>query len=152
MSDRRNGPTDFPIIRYADVVLMWAEALVELNDPNGAIGLINQVRGRTRVEIAPLQNTNASLPTYVKNQDDLRTRVRNERRVEFPNEGINYFDELRWGTLKNMVFKPGNGITYIWGTVGAAYVYLGDQLNQWPVPMVEVEKNTNLIKTPGWIY
>jgi hypothetical protein len=142
---RDDGPTDEPLIRYADVLLMWAEALIELNDFAGAAAKINQVRSRV------------GMPAItITSQADGRTKVRNERRREFVNEGINFFDEMRWRTRKETKFQGGsNGKALtIWGsTTGAgAYVWPGDFMYVWPVPREETEKNANITRTPGWAY
>ncbi|NBA85259.1 RagB/SusD family nutrient uptake outer membrane protein [Emticicia sp. CRIBPO] len=142
--NRQFGPIDFPLIRYADVLLMWAEALNEQNKTQEAVALVNEVRGRAGIG---LLNTSAS--TMVKDQADLRTRIRNERRVEFINEGINYFDELRWGTLKEKVFATGNGVNQIWGGVTVPYTWK-DNITTWPIPQVEIEMNPKLTQNPGW--
>lgn len=143
--NRAYGPTDFPLIRYADVLLMWAEALNEKGSTDESIALVNQVRARAGMALL-----NTSAATTVAGQADLRQRIRNERRVEFVNEGIDYFDELRWGTLKESVFYTGNGVKQIWGTVVVPYVWSGDQLNSWPIPQAEIERNRNLVQNPGW--
>ena len=88
---REQNPVDEPIIRYADVLLMWAEALVEKNDLAGAMAKVKEVRDR------------AGIPTMASSFSDqttARNYVRDERRREFVNEGINFFDEMRWRTLK----------------------------------------------------
>ncbi|MGE8424279.1 MAG: RagB/SusD family nutrient uptake outer membrane protein, partial [Sphingobacterium siyangense] len=144
--DRNYGPIDFPIFRYADILLMWAEALNEEGKLNEAIAKVNEVRQRAGVA---LLNANAS--TAVGGKEDLRLRIRNERRVEFPNEGINYFDELRWGTWKEKVFQAGNGRKQVWGTNVGNYSYKGDFLNVWPIPTSEIQMNVNLVQNPGWI-
>lgn len=145
---RTASPTDMPLIRYADVLLMWAEALNEKQFDAEAINLVNEVRGR--VGVNALQNSNAALPTYVAGQADLRERIRNERRREFPNEGINYFDELRWQTVKEKIFYTGNGGKHIWGTNQFTYLYPGDHILAWPIPQVEIERNSNMVQNPGW--
>ena len=86
MLNRSFGPIDFPIIRYADVLLNWAEALNEANDVTGAIAKVNEVRAR--VGMPALQRTDATRPTFVTGQADLRERIRNERPGEFINEGV----------------------------------------------------------------
>ncbi|WP_374163989.1 RagB/SusD family nutrient uptake outer membrane protein [Arcticibacter sp. MXS-1] len=144
--DRNFGPTDFPIIRYADVLLMWAEALNEQGMTTEAIEKVNEVRARAGVA---LLNSNSA--TTVTGQADLRERIRNERRVEFPNEGINYFDELRWKTWKEKVFYPGAGKKQVWGTNVSDYSYKGDFLYAWPIPTSEIQMNPNLVQNPGWI-
>lgn len=146
--NRSYGPIDLPLIRYADVLLMWAEALVELNNLPEAILKVNEVRARAGMPA--LQQTDPSKGTYVSSQSNLRDRVRDERRVEFPNEGINYFDELRWKTWKNTVFKTANGAQQVWGANVNTYTYGGDYLYTWAIPQVEIERNPNLKQNPGW--
>lgn len=93
------------VIRYADVLLMRAEALIELGRHNEALPLINQVRERAA------QSTNL-ISSYVNNsvvqpyvdggnvvwtQDFARKALRWERRLEFAMEGNRFFDLVRWG-------------------------------------------------------
>ncbi|OYD44152.1 RagB/SusD family nutrient uptake outer membrane protein [Sphingobacterium cellulitidis] len=144
--DRNYGPIDFPIFRYADILLMWAEALNEDNKLEDAISKVNEVRKRAGIALL-----NSNEFTKVNGKTDLRLRIQNERRVEFPNEGINYFDELRWGTWKEKVFQSGNGRKQIWGTNVSNYSYKGDFLNVWPIPTSEIQMNINLVQNPGWI-
>lgn len=97
--DAANNPRD-PIntkeIRYADVLLMYAEACVETDDLSKAKSLLERVRGRAR-------GGNASiLPafpygSYSDTKDDLRKAIRHERRVELAMEGHRWFDLNRWG-------------------------------------------------------
>ncbi len=147
--NRAYGPTDFPVIRFADVLLMWAEALNEQSFNQQSLDLVNKVRAR--VGMPALQNTDASKPTYVADQTAMRERIRNERRVEFVNEGINFFDELRWKTWKEKTFAPGAGIQQIWGGNVVNYSWKGDYIYSWPIPQSEIERNPNLIQNPGWI-
>ncbi|WP_223818097.1 RagB/SusD family nutrient uptake outer membrane protein [Mucilaginibacter rubeus] len=144
--NRSYGPTDFPIIRYADVLLMWAEALNEQGLTSEAVAKVNEVRSRAGVGLL-----NSSAATAVAGQDDLRERIRNERRVEFPNEGINYFDELRWKSWKDKVFYAGNGVKQVWGANVYTYSFQGDYIYNWPIPLVETQRNPNLKQNDGWI-
>ncbi|SEP03269.1 Starch-binding associating with outer membrane [Mucilaginibacter gossypiicola] len=144
--NRSYGPTDFPIIRYADVLLMWAEALNEQGLISDAVAKVNEVRARAGVGLL-----NSSAATAVAGQDDLRERIRNERRVEFPNEGINYFDELRWKSWKDKVFYAGNGVKQVWGANVYTYSFQGDYIYNWPIPLVETQRNPNLKQNDGWI-
>lgn len=146
--NRDNSPIDFPLIRYADVLLNLAEAINEQGFSEEAVSLVNQVRKRAGVAL--LQTTDASKPTFVSGQDNLRERIRNERRWEFNGEAINYYDEIRWGTWKDSKFFPGSGDKQIWGEVDSEYVWY-DYLNCWPIPKTEREKNPALKQNPGWI-
>lgn len=146
--NRAYGPIDFPIIRFADVLLNWAEALTESNDIAGAIQKVNLVRARAG--IAPLQSSDATKPTYVANQSNMRDRIRNERRIEFINEGVNYFDELRWKTWKDTKFGGANGYRSVWGQNIANYTWGGDHFYTWPIPQAEIQINPKLVQNPGW--
>ena len=146
--NRAYGPIDFPIIRFADVLLNWAEALTESNDIAGAIQKVNLVRARAG--IALLQNSDATKPTYVANQANMRDRIRNERRIEFINEGVNYFDELRWKTWKDTKFGGANGYRSVWGQNIANYTWGGDHFYTWPIPQAEIQINSKLVQNPGW--
>ncbi|WP_447640948.1 MULTISPECIES: RagB/SusD family nutrient uptake outer membrane protein [Chitinophagaceae] len=143
---REQNPVDEPIIRYADVLLMWAEALVELNDLDGARAKVQMVRDRV------------GIPTMISSFSDqttARNYVRDERRRELMGEGVNFFDEMRWRTLKETKFSE-KVAQNAWGgtesTGGTTYEWIGDQWYTWPVPKAETELNKNLKPTPGWVY
>lgn len=146
---RDYGPIDQPLIRYADVVLLLAEAINEQGFKEEAVSLVNSVR--TRAGAVALTSTNASSPTFVATQANLRERIRNERRWELALEGINLFDEMRWGTWKEKKFAAGNGIKQIWGTLTTPYSWRGDYISNWAIPQTEVEMNKNIIQNEGWI-
>ena len=95
------GAINNKVIRYADVLLMYAEACCELNNLPAAKAALEQVRSRAR-------GANAILPafpygTYTDNQTDLRKAIRHERRVELAMEGHRWFDLCRWGTVKEVM-------------------------------------------------
>lgn len=142
---RESNPIDEPIIRYADVLLQWAEALVEKNDLAGAQAKVKLVRDRAGINTpdAPFAD-----------QTSARNYVRDERRREFVGEGINFFDEMRWRTLKETKFDRGY-VEQVYGgqvTTGGTYQWIGDHWYTWPVPKTEIEINANMTKTPGWTY
>ena len=144
---RESNPIDEPIIRYADVLLLWAEALVEMKKLTGvgsAMEKVKQVRDRAKVP---------TMASSFANQDIARNYVRDERRREFVGEGVNFFDEMRWRTLKETKFD-NKSAQVVWGgaSSGTAFQWIGDQWYTWPVPKTEIEMNPNLTKTPGWVY
>lgn len=147
--NRDNASIDQPLIRYADVVLMLAEALNEQGNYAAAITQVNKIRAR--VGHVLLQNINATAPTYVTGQANMRDRIRNERRWELSMEGHSLFDEMRWGTWKDNKFYAGNGVKEMWGNVTTPYSWRGDYAYAWPIPKTEVEMNPNLSQNPGWI-
>ncbi|MEQ9441723.1 MAG: RagB/SusD family nutrient uptake outer membrane protein [Cyclobacteriaceae bacterium] len=98
-ADFKRGDPNYILIRYADVLLMHAESLIELDENlDAARNMINQVRARaygTTVEDV------ANYPEVTETtQAGLRTRLRRERRVELMFEGLRYQDLIRWGIAK----------------------------------------------------
>lgn len=138
--DRASGAYDYIVMRYADILLLWAEALNESKNPGGAVLKVNEVRARAGV---------GALLSGIS-ESDLRKEIRDERRRELMFEGVIYFDELRWKTLRETSFYAGNGIKEAWGIVNSPYTWGGDQLYTWPIPQVERERNTSLTQNIGW--
>ena len=142
--DRQRCYTDFPLIRYTDVILQWAEALIELNEFTPAKNLIDQVRAR------------AHMPGItIGGLDAMREAVRYERRVEFPVEAVNFFDEVRWGTYKETKFQGQDvhGGQSWWGDNTVEYAwYWDDCIWPWSVPQGEYQRNASLTTRPGWVY
>ena len=141
---------DLPFIRYADVLLNWAEALNELNDLPGAISKVNEVRERAG---AQLLGTNEF--TQVTGKTDMHQRIMNVRHWELIGEDVIYFDEIRWRTWKDLKFykdKEGkmNGMTQIWGTRTNNYAWGGDHYWSLPIPAREMQMNPNMVQNPGW--
>ena len=95
------APNNTMMIRYADVILMYAEAACESNNLAEAKEKLNWIRKRAKDSSAnPLDPT--ILPpfpygNYAENQADLRKAIRHERRVELAMEGHRWFDLIRWG-------------------------------------------------------
>jgi len=120
---------DYHIIRYADVLLMLAEAEVEIGSLSRATELVNMVRERAK-NSSYIQNeagnanaANYSIELYPDfiSQDIARRAVRFERRLELSFEGHRFFDLVRWGIAKARIddykafessFNP-NGTGYI---------------------------------------
>ena len=140
------NPTDIPIIRYADVLLGLAEALNEQGRWSEAVECVNQVRGRAGVAL--LNDGNAW--NAVASSDDLRPRIRNERKWELAGEQVVYGDELRWGTILEDKYSDGNGLMHAWGSVLLPYVSGGNHYAVWPVPQSEIERNPKLEQNEGW--
>ncbi len=103
------------LIRYSDVLLWKAEALIELGRQNEALSLINQVRERASNSTALLKmedgtyESNYKIATYQDGvncswtQDYARQALRWERRLEFAMEGSRFFDLVRWGTAESVL-------------------------------------------------
>jgi hypothetical protein len=147
LADRMYVGIDHPIIRFADVLLMKAEALNELGQLGNAITEVNRVRAR-----AGVASLNTSSVNTVSDKAALEKRIRNERWVEFLNEGIAYFDEIRWGTWKESVFDAAKGGQLMWGSLYNTYTWFDDDRKgyMWPIPQTEMDRNPNLVQNPGW--
>jgi hypothetical protein len=121
---------DFPVIRYSDVLLMYAEAMNEDDHPVEAHEYINKVRKRARFDGTTYRNT---VPDYVNlGKEAFRAAVLKERRLELAVEGHRWFDLVRTGTLETLVPQAKPGV------VPAARNYL------FPIPQTERELNSNL--------
>lgn len=96
------------LIRYSDVLLWKAEALIELNQLDQAREIINQIRTRAAASTGYLYDgTGVSLANYkiegystFPNKEYALEALRWERRLEFAEEGIRFFDLVRWGIAK----------------------------------------------------
>ncbi len=98
------------IIRYADVLLMRAEALIELNREDEALPLINEIRARAQVSTPKIEyapNLQTALYEDGVNcdwtNDFARKALRWERRLEFAMEGYRFFDLVRWGVADSVL-------------------------------------------------
>ncbi len=155
---------DRPILRYAEVLLVYAEAKYELDNAISDADLdvaINPLR--TRAKIAKL--TNAFVNT---NGLNMRDELRRERRVELAQEGSRYWDLIRWKTAEVELPKPILGNFYFKSEFGTGttvrltpdnFILVQDasfrKFNPardylWPMPLNEISLNPNLKQNPNW--
>jgi len=122
INTKGDGSINYVAIRYADVLLWYAEALNELGRSYDALVPLNQVRRRAREsylydDSLPGFGTvpNALLPDVTfTNQSDVRLAIQHERRVELGFEFHRYFDVIRWGeayATQAMSNSPGFNYT-----------------------------------------
>ncbi|MBK7410516.1 MAG: RagB/SusD family nutrient uptake outer membrane protein [Saprospirales bacterium] len=98
-----NGPGNIRILRYADVLLMMAEAINEQNRPDDALPYLNMVRDRARANYPP-----NIIPTVAPtDQATLRLKIWHERRVELAMEQHRWFDLLRTGRVAERMAAVG---------------------------------------------
>jgi SusD family. len=129
-----NGPGNIRILRYADILLLSAEAKNELNNLADARTLLNQVRKRAR------GTNNFLLPDVtVNDQAQLRERIYRERRVELAMEQHRWFDLLRWGRAEQVMTAAGKTNF----TLGKHELL--------PLPQTEIDLTSGRIKqNPGY--
>jgi starch-binding outer membrane protein, SusD/RagB family len=125
---------DFIIIRYADVLLMYAEAKNEASGPDASVyAAINAVRDRVNMPPVPNGLT----------KDQMRERIRHERRVELALEGSRYVDIKRWRIAEDIIpqiVDPG----------GAKRKFDPGKHYLLPFPQNEMDTNPNLEQNPGY--
>jgi len=138
--------SDLMILRYADLLLMLAEAKAGLNLPLEALPFITEVRNRAGLL------TNASIAAT---QESMNLAIEKERRVEFFSEGHRWFDLLRTGRLQTVMNAHfANGAKYPaeetgWG--GPVVSTIADFELIFPIPQYEVQLNPGkLIQNPEY--
>lgn len=145
-ADRVLSDKNLTIIRYADLLLMRAEALIEKNtNLQEAVDILNEIRDRARMP------KNVELAS----QEVLREKLRHERRVELAMEGLRYYDIIRWRICDKVKNGPVYGFAkmnesgkreniFMENRVWKDYMYL------WPIPQDAIDLNKNLTQNPGW--
>ncbi len=165
--NKNYNATNFPIIRYSDVLLMIAEAENELNGADDiALSALNQVRARAGIE---LYTTNASetdkiaITGGLAGQDNFRQIIMDERARELCFEGIRKHDLIRWGIfvqeMQNAASEPyltqnvGNGRTSdaTQRTRMAAIAgKMSDKYLVYPIPQSELNLNNEMDQNKYW--
>lgn len=146
ISNREHTPINYPLIRYADVLLMLAECYNEQpGKQDDAVALINQVRQRPSTNMPALNSGKPWLEAHTK--DEIFERIVQERAIELACEGQRFSDLRRWGLgEKKLNFMYDD----ILGKDRYKRVFeIRDYL--WPIPAVEFERNSELgQQNPGW--
>lgn len=128
---------DYIILRYADVLLSYAEALNETGQPSLAIPFLNLVRQRAGASLINLSTT----------QMQLREIIRQERKRELIGEFTTVFDMRRWGTLQEEM--GGYRLDQLFNNLSTVPVY-NDKFNLYPIPFAQIATNPSLVQNPGW--
>jgi len=176
--DKRNL-ADYPIIqcRYAEVLLTYAEAKIELDQiDQSVVDAINSIR-RNRDDVKMPAYTLADLA----NQNTARLKVRHERKIELAFEGFRYFDLQRWGWANtycnqpilgrafkgaysewpNVTFDANGEPVYDYNSYRAFTEYPDYRVVEhrkftvgknelWPIPQRDRNLNPNLTQNPGY--
>lgn len=114
---------NIPLMRYANVLLMKAEALNELNRTSEAIPLINQVR-----------SVHGDMPAMTgSTKEAVAAQIEHERMIEFPLENFRWYDLRRWGKLENAMHAIGrtnfNTAKHAFYPVPLSEINANDQIN-----------------------
>lgn len=148
-----NCNINFITLRYADVLLMYAEAMNELDQMDAAVWnkTIKALRQR-----AGFDNTSLAMDFPSGGQDVLRPVIRDERRVELALEGTRVYDIRRWKTAEVVMNEPRRGAKFDLssGTLNY-YSYGNNSFNKdrdylWAIPRQQWTINKNLGQNPGY--
>ncbi|HEY0668533.1 MAG TPA: RagB/SusD family nutrient uptake outer membrane protein [Sphingobacteriaceae bacterium] len=164
-ANNKAGFTDYIFLRYAEILLTYAEAKFELNGSitDGELNRsINLIRARAKMP----ELTNAFVQT---NQLDMRNEIRRERRIEMAFEGqTRYWDLIRWkiaetelpkSILGAKFFPTEYGTSIIPSTNAEGIVIVQDASRRkfdktrdylWPLPTRDLSLDLNLTQNPGW--
>ena len=104
LGNAKRSEADRIIIRYADVLLMYAEAKIELDQiDQSVLDAMNEVRARA---YGVDKSETGEYPAFTNvGQKALRKQLRMERRMEFPREGLRYMDLMRWKLMDKVMTK-----------------------------------------------
>lgn len=132
-----SGENNFPIMRYAEALLIYSEAENEVNGPTTeAYNAINKIRKRGRTDASGVENV-AALPDLAGlSKNDFRKAVYREREMELCFEGHGFFDLVRTDRLISENAAIGR-------TVDPKYLY-------YPLPQYALDANKGLTQNPGY--
>jgi len=148
---RSDGDFAWPVMRLADVFLMYAEATNELSGPQAdAIALVNRVRHRGNLPPLAADKTD--------NKENFFNAIEQERIIELLGEGMRGFDLRRWRALERVWGAPGSEGVWrkdTWGANQQRYFqntsereYQQDYIFR--IPPSERDRNSNLTQNTPW--
>ena len=146
---------NYQIFRYADVLMIYAVAMNELNSaPSQEVyDILVEIRKRAGIREA----NNYGVPTSLT-QAEARELIQLERRLEFFMEEQRYWDVRRWKTAETefnkdlygmTITKTGSNLDYQ-KFVADQLVFEAPRMYMYPIPNVEILRNTNLVQNIGW--
>lgn len=140
---REDSQMNYPLIRFADVLLMYAEAKNEVSGATSEVyAAVNKVRARAGV---------AGLATGLS-KDEMRRNIWLERYKELMFEGHLYFDVKRWRTAHTT--DPIFGLNHDVMDHRFQKVFFKKSFTEkdylWPIPGIEMDINANMTQNPGW--
>ena len=136
---------DIPLLRYAELLLFYAEALIENNKISEGMAQINKVRARPSVNMPAVSATG---------KEDATAKLRHERRIELNLEGIRIFDMRRWGIVEEELGAGANS-NKVLVRYGDDTMYKGTECQfpqdlLMPIPVSELDVNDLLVQNPGY--
>lgn len=153
-----NTERGWPLLRYAEIVLSYAEALNELGQTNMALEKIKEIRNRAGIDAG--DDERYGIKPGVT-QAEMREIIRNERHIELFAEGDNRWDDIRrWKIAEAVNNGLLKGVMIVRNPTTRAYTYtpvVGYQAHVFtpkqylfPIPGIEIRKMPLMIQNPGW--
>jgi starch-binding outer membrane protein, SusD/RagB family len=150
----------WPELRLADLYLLYAEALNEVEGPTANVqDYIDRIRKRAGLKGVAESWTNHSLnPSKYTTKEGMRDIIQRERLIELAFEGQRYWDLLRWKTAAEVLNEPIEGWNYF-GKETLPYYQIRVLYQQrfvaprdylWPINEASLIQNPNLVQNPGW--
>lgn len=155
-SDLYKAGLNIPLIRYAEVLLTYAEAKIELNQiDNSVYEAIDQVRVRAGMPKVD--------PSKYATQTQMRELLRRERRVELAMEGLRWYDIQRWKIGEQVMNGPVYGLRLSTIDANGNVTYTSTEHAKiedrvfdpsknylWPVPQSQIDLGKNITQNPGY--
>jgi hypothetical protein len=131
---------NFRLVRFADILLLYAEVLNELGQTANAYQYVDKVRVRVKMETLAVAYTSIGM-----DKDKFRDRLKMERALELSGESVRWTDLKRWGDLESQekVNKVAERDPDFNNFVVGKHIRL-------PLPQIEVQNNTNLKQNPQY--
>lgn len=153
-----NRSYPFPVVRLADLYLLYAEALNESTGPGAAYEWVDKVRERAGLQgVVQSWAASSNQPSKPTTQEGLREIIQDERMIELVFEGQRFWDLRRWKRASEFMNSDIQGWnvegettdTYYNVVTVGAYKFLNrDYL--WPIAEADLIANSNLVQNPGW--
>jgi starch-binding outer membrane protein, SusD/RagB family len=153
--DQNFTPINFPMLRYSDVLLMFAEAENAVNGPTtAAYEAVNMVRRRGYGKPVNTPDATVDIPAGLS-ETDFQDSVKNERFRELAFEGLRKHDLLRWGTyVSSMQTLVAEYQANMPSTLSAPAISQASRITSrsllFPIPNSEISVNPYITQNPGW--
>ena len=151
----------FPLIRLADLYLLYSEALNEVkNTPDDEVyEWIDKVRAITGLKGVVESWQQSKYPNRPRERDEMRKIIQQERMIELAFEGQRFWDVRRWKLAENLWTYRSKGWQFEANAVEEYYTVMNrveearkftfkDYL--WPISTYDLRINANLVQTYGW--
>lgn len=149
----------FPVIRLADLYLLYAEALNEVSGPDPEVfQYVDTVRARAGIPgVEEAWTKYSNNPEKFSTREGMREIIHHERSVELAFEGKRFWDLRRWKKAMNELNKPITGWDLFQKTAEAYYrerLIFNQRFSTkdylWPLNENTIQANSELVQNPGW--